>query len=256
MRLFGRSEPVIDLDQAIPVIARRVPHYDRLSQTERERLLDAVDYLLSRPRWEPVNDFELTSEMIATIAGFAALLVIGLGPEVYRDLRDIVIHPRTIIMTGQRRIDRWVVADGPQAVLGHTAYSGPVHIAWNAVTRDVRDPERGHNVVLHEFAHRLDLTNGWVDGTPEMSADQRRRWVAVLQEEFDALRAQSGSPLLREYAATNPGEFFAVVTEVFFSQPLLQQDRPELYQVLAAYYRQDPATRLTPDVSDPSGLSP
>jgi Mlc titration factor MtfA (ptsG expression regulator) len=135
-------------------------------------------------------------------------------------------------------------------VLGHTAFGGPVHIAWNAVTRDVRHPERGHNVVIHEFAHRLDLTDGAVDGTPTMQAEDRERWVDLLQREFDGLRAGDGSPLLRDYAATNPGEFFAVVTEVFFSQPReLREDRPEIYQVLSDYYRQDPAARTDRVVS-------
>ncbi len=243
--LFGRSHPIIALDVAGPIVATCVPHHDRLSEDERGRLDAVVERLLTRPRWEPSNGFALTDEMIGTIAGLAAMLAIGLGPRVYDDVRDIVVHPSTIMLGGQRRIDRWIVADGPQPVLGHTAATGPVHIAWNAVTRDVADPDRGHNVVMHEFAHRLDLTDGSVDGTPAMDAAVRRQWIEVLQQELDDLRAGNGSPLLRPYAATNPGECFAVMTEVFFTQPLeLHQDRPAVYAILSRYFRQDPAARL------------
>jgi Mlc titration factor MtfA (ptsG expression regulator) len=100
-------------------------------------------------------------------------------------------------------------------------------------------------VVLHEFAHKLDMLDGMVDGTPPLlDGAARRRWIAVCTAEYDLLRAGEGGDLLRGYAAVNPGEFFAVATEVFFDRPgELQSQKPALYDVMRAFYRQDPAAR-------------
>ncbi|MET0158824.1 MAG: M90 family metallopeptidase, partial [Acidimicrobiales bacterium] len=113
--------------------------------------------------------------------------------------------------------------------------------------RDTRLPTRGHNVVFHEFAHKLDMLDGIVDGTPPLP-DQATvdQWVAVCTSEYEALRAGTAGPLLRPYAGTNPAEFFAVATEVFFVQPVeLQAEKPDLYAVLSGFYRQDPAARIS-----------
>ena len=109
-----------------------------------------------------------------------------------------------------------------------------VLIAWDAVRRDLRQPHGGHNVVFHEFAHKLDMLDGFIDGTPPL-ADRAtvERWVAVCTAAYEALRAGEGGELLRPYAGTNPGEFFAVATEVFFVQPVeLRAEQPDLYEVL------------------------
>jgi Mlc titration factor MtfA (ptsG expression regulator) len=125
-----------------------------------------------------------------------------------------------------------------------------VFIAWEVIRDQARHPERGHNVVFHEFAHRLDALDGLFDGTPPLPGRRRARWISLCQKEFDLLRAGDGSTLLGTYAATNPAEFFAVATERFYTRPeLLRADRPELYSTLAGYYRQDPVA-LTPETTD------
>ncbi len=101
------------------------------------------------------------------------------------------------------------------------------------------------NVVLHEFAHKMDMLDGVVDGTPLMQ-DQASldRWIAVCAAEMKLIRAGEGGSLLDDYAATDPGEFFAVATEVFFDRSIeLRNAKPELYEVLNRFYRQDPAAR-------------
>jgi Mlc titration factor MtfA (ptsG expression regulator) len=100
-------------------------------------------------------------------------------------------------------------------------------------------------VVLHEFAHKMDMLDGVVDGTP-MLPDRVAldRWIAVCAAELELMRSGEAGPLLDDYAATDPGEFFAVATEVFFGRPIEFRDlKPELYEVLSAFYRQDPAGR-------------
>jgi hypothetical protein len=109
-------------------------------------------------------------------------------------------------------------------------------------------------VVLHELAHKLDMLDDLIDGTPPLP-DQaaRRRWIEVCTAEYRMLRAGIGGHLLWSYAAVNPGEFFAVATEVFFTRPLeMREQKPALYEVLADFYRQDPATRLARFVERPT----
>ncbi len=117
-------------------------------------------------------------------------------------------------------------------------------IAWDQALAAARDPARNHNVVLHEFAHKLDALDGLMDGTPPLDRSVRARWIAVCQALMDDMRAGNAHPPLRLYAVTNPSEFFAVATESFFDRPRdLIAAEPELYGVLSSYYRQDPATR-------------
>ncbi|HEX6569654.1 MAG TPA: M90 family metallopeptidase, partial [Acidimicrobiales bacterium] len=164
-----------------------------------------------------------------------------------RDVTAIVVHPTTVTLRGERAGPApGVVTDSPVAITGQTgARRGPVVIAWDAARAGARHPERGYNVVLHEFAHKLDMLDGLVDGTPPLpDPAARRRWVDVCTAEYHLLRAGGGGDLLRPYAGVSPGEFFAVATEVFFDRPVeLEADKPRLYDVLRAFYRQDPAAR-------------
>jgi len=110
---------------------------------------------------------------------------------------------------------------------------------------DAHGDHPGHNVVLHEFAHKLDLADGAFDGTPGLARHSLEEWVRVCTPIHADLQVGIPRPPLRPYAAVNPAEFFAVATGVFFELPLeLRDAEPELYRVLSAFYRQDPAIRV------------
>jgi Mlc titration factor MtfA (ptsG expression regulator) len=228
-------------------LAGRLIHLDALDEDERERLGEIIGHLLGRKRWEAARGFDLTEEMRLTIAAQAALLALGLDADCYHEVRSVIVTPTTRVLTGPRPGPAaGVVTDAPFPVIGQAhGRRGPVIIAWDAVRRDLRQPWSGHNVVFHEFAHKLDMLDGLIDGTPPL-ADQATfdRWIAVCTEAYHALRAGDGG-LLRPYAGTNPGEFFAVATEVFFAQPVeLEAEKPDLYEMLSGFYRQDPAGRV------------
>jgi Mlc titration factor MtfA (ptsG expression regulator) len=108
--------------------------------------------------------------------------------------------------------------------------------------------------VYHEFAHQLDMLDGLTDGTPPLGDEAaRQRWVEVCTAAYDTVRAE-GSPVLRRYAGTNPAEFFAVATEVFFNRPLeLCEHEPALFAELRSFYRQDPAARLRRNLANADG---
>ena len=129
-------------------------------------------------------------------------------------------------------------------------------VSWDDVRATASDIHDGQNLVLHEFAHLLDLEDGAADGTPILERrSQYDAWARVLGEEFERLRKVSDRGRLHRvwitYGATNPAEFFAVATEAFFEKPgVLQKRHPELYEELKSFYQQDPAQVL------PVGESP
>ncbi len=240
----------------LALVARVVPGWADLDDAERERLTDDSDRLLRRKRWEAARGFSLSQPIRVHIAAQAALLVLGLDYGYYDRVRSIVVHPTRMTRSRVRPGPaQGVVSSGPVTILGEAAGGrGPVVIAWDRVREDTRHHERGHNVVFHEFAHKIDMLDDVVDGTPPLASAQYERWVRVCTEALERLRAGDGPRTLRDYAAVGPGEFFAVATEVFFGAPrTLRDGEPDLYDVLCAFYRQDPASRGTHDA--PPGRS-
>lgn len=229
----------------LELIERHVRVWRFLDDNERDALAAGAQHLLAAKRWEAARGFELTDRIRTVIAAQASLLVLGLGIDQYHDVGAIIVHPTTM------RVDRTSVGPvvgtetcGSYDLIGEAEYGGPVVIAWDAASRAARHPEHGHDVVLHEFAHKLDMLDGTIDGTPPLSdPDQYDRWVEVCTREFEML--EDGDGLIDDYASTDAGEFFAVVTEAFFTRPVeLREAKPELYEVFRDYYRQDPAERV------------
>ncbi len=199
-----------------------VVHWGVLDDDARARLEDLIVLLVTDKRWEAAHGFSLSDEIQVTIAAQAALLVLGLGYEAYRGVRTIIVHPTTMTLTGERGGPiSGTRTDSPLPVLGVADYDGPVIIAWDSARAGARHPERGHNVVYHEFADKLDMLDGVVDGTPPLARrEQLDQWVAVCTAEYEAMRNGTDDGFLDGYAAVNPAEFFAVVTETFFDIPL------------------------------------
>jgi hypothetical protein len=226
---------------------RRKTLWHFLDDDERTRLGELMTRLVTSTRWESARGFILTDEIRVVIAAQASLLILGLDVDCYRDVTSIIVHPTTVVLRGPRAgPGHGLMTDSPLPIAGQAHdRRGPVIIAWDAARAGARHPERGYNVVLHEFAHKLDMLDNMVDGTPPLpDRAALDRWIEVCTAEYQLLRTGLGGNLLRPYAAVNPGEFFAVATEVFFGLPgEMQAEKPELYGVLRDFYRQDPASR-------------
>lgn len=226
-------------------VARAVHLYARLEEEDRRELEGDVQVFLEEKVFEGGDGLEITDEIRVTIAAQACLLLLHRDTEVYPDLETIVVYPGAYAAKVSRR-DGPVVIEGREERLGESWSRGLVVLGWDQVSRDVRSTGTGHNVVLHEFAHQLDAEDGDVDGAPPLPSGERyRHWAAVLGAEYAELEAKldaGRSTDIDPYAATNPGEFFAVVTEAFFERPTsLRARHPALYEELAAFYRLDPA---------------
>lgn len=222
----------------------RVRWWSELDAGERDRAEDLIRILLATKTFEGASGFDPTEDVIVTIAAEASLLVLGLGHEWYRDVGAVIVYPSAALRSGRHLIDGGIERDGPVPLSGEALLHGPVMVTWDAVLASVRHPGFGHNVVHHEFAHKLDMADGIVDGMPPLGDRQReRRWTEVMGELLAKMRA--GSPTgLDSYGATNPAELFAVATEAFFDAPTrLLTTLPDVYALLADFYRQDPAQR-------------
>ena len=218
-----------------------------LDRDDRGRLEAASEWLLRHKHWEPARGFALSDEISVTVAAQAALLVLGLTVEAYREVSAIIIYPTAMQPRGTfAGAVPGTVTEGGEPVVGQAHdRRGPVLLAWDEVRDASRHPGSGRNVVYHEFAHKLDMLDHLVDGTPPLDGrGELTRWVEVCTEAYEALREGVDRPPLQPYGATSPGEFFAVATEAFFDVPVaLQHHEPNIYEVMRSFYKQDPAAR-------------
>lgn len=226
-------------------------HYTRLGDEERARLCDFIAVFVAEKNWEGCGGLEIDDPIRVTIAAQAGILVLGLPHEFYRNVHSILVYPTTVV-TPERRLGSFEVPNAPVTtgipILGEAQLRGPVVLVWDAVLQAARHPERGHNVVYHEFAHKLDMLDGAADGTPPRSSRaELKRWADVCSRAFLELRerVEAGTAtFLDGYGAINEAEFFAVATEFFFDRPVsMQRHEPELYALLRDFYQQDPASR-------------
>ena len=233
-------------DAGYDAVVRELAVWPLLSADEQGRLLGIAEELLQRKTWEAAQGFHLDDEMLAVLAALAALPVLELGVDHYRLVSSLIVHPSTVTLPIEHPgPSARTVSSAPLTVHGLAQGGhGPVVLAWDQALAGARRLLPGHNVVLHELAHKLDMLNGAVDGTPALPAALRRDWDRVCQDVFADLVAGVPRPPMRWYGATNPAEFFAVATEVFFDQPHeLAWLEPRLYGLLTRYYRQQPAAR-------------
>lgn len=243
-RRWSAPEPEFDVAWDA-LLTAEFHHWQTLSPDELARMRMLVARFVQDTHWEAANGFALTEEIEVLIAAQASMLLLGLDLDEFPQLSSVIVHPSTVVQRGEHSTGGGLRSSSPQMLLGQAHYRGPVLLSWSATRRGAKFPGRGENVVYHEFAHQLDMLDGITDGTPPLDDDAaRQRWVEVCTAAYDAARADR-SEVLRPYAGTNPAEFFAVATEVFFNRPdALQAFEPDLYTELAAFYRQDPAARL------------
>ncbi len=239
------------------ILRANVVHYGMLEGAERTELCAMMQVFLEEKHWEGCGGLDLTDEIRVTIAAQACLLQLGLPHDYYRNVESILVYPSTVVPP-ERKIGFFESVSGPLEapvpILGQAFAQGPVILVWDAVLHGARHPAQGHNVVYHEFAHKLDMLDGAADGTPPLAdREQLAEWMSVCSREFLRLRslAERGhKTFLNAYAATNEAEFFAVATEEFFDRPLaLQEHAPDLYRILRQYYRQDPLERVNRNLS-------
>ena len=233
------------------ILERNLGVFRRLSTEDQKELLGHTQVFLAEKTFEGAGGLVLTDEIRVTIAGQACLLLLHRDTDYYPDLVTIIVYPSGYVADEDRHIGGGIWEEGGEDRLGHTGQRlGALVLAWDAVRRGAADPTDGVNLVLHEFAHQLDFENQSSDGTPSLETrGDYKIWGKVMSREFEALRdaLEAGEDtFLDDYGATNPAEFFAVITEAFFERPrALKRNHPALFMQLQRFYQQDPTTYST-----------
>ena len=224
----------------------RFPFLALRTSDDVQQLREMATLFLSRKEFTaPVNS-PVTDEMAVAVAAQACLPVLKLGLHWYDGFVGIVIHPDAVRVRREHMDEIAVVHEFDEELAGEAMNGGPLMLSWRDVADAGESAEWGYNVVIHEFAHVLDMRDGVADGTPPLaSRAEHARWNEVLQAHYIELCEQVDADeetLLDPYAAQAPDEFFAVASETFFVAPLeLRAEHPALYELLAGFYRQDPA---------------
>jgi len=219
-----------------------LPFLDHLTPDERTRLRQLAREFIAEKQWTGAQGLQLTPRIQLAIGLQACLPILHLGLDWYAGWVGIVVYPGDFVIPRRMMDEDGVVHEFDDEVMGEAWYGGPVLISWF----DHPEDADGINVVIHEFAHKLDMKSGEADGLPPVHAGMsRRRWIEVMSAAFDDFqrRVDSGEDTpLDPYGAELPTEFFAVASEAFFETPeLLKGEYPDVYEQLKLFYRQDPA---------------
>ncbi len=228
------------------IIDRNVPYCSCLPDAKRAELEGLVQVFLAEKSFEGAGGLEMTDEMRVTIAAQACILLLGREPRFYPGLQAIIVYPHAYVSEMERREPDGTVSDDPQTRLGESWRQGALVLSWDDVMRGALGIRDGRNVVFHEFAHQLDYESGSADGAPLLEdGSMYAEWSRVLRSEYEKLvrdLRRGARTFIDPYGATNPAEFFAVVSEFFFERPRGMRARhPELYGQLKLFYKQDPA---------------
>ena len=231
------------------ILRRRMPAFARLPSDVQLRLKKAAQVLIAEKPFIGCGGLDITDDMRVLVAVQAALLLLRRGAGSFDELRQILIYPGAFVVDRSNADAAGLVREERRALAGESWQQGQVLLSWDDVLAGAADPHDGRNVVIHEFAHQLDQAHGAANGAPFVPGAQRRaRWASVLGAEFRALQArlaQGAEGLIEPYAATNPAEFFAVVSELFFERPAeLAIRHAALYGEFSLFYGVDPLSWL------------
>jgi hypothetical protein len=228
---------------------RRLPFLAGLSEDEEHRLRALAVLFLAEKQFTPVRGLRLSDDDRVEIALQACLPILELGLDCYDGWVGIVVHPSDFHVRRAETDESGVVHEWDDELAGESWPGGPVVLSWEALEDSGTVAEGGANVVIHEFAHKLDMMDGEADGVPLLpTRAAREHWIKVFDGEFKRFCAEveaGRGTFLDPYAAEHESEFFAVASEAFFESPnALGRLYPALYGLFRDFYRQDPARRL------------
>lgn len=223
----------------------RYPFLRRRDDPGAADLRRLTSLFLDRKEFNAVGDLRLTDAMVVAIAAQAVLPVLRLGLHHYDSFVGLVVHADPVRAPREVTDEDGIVHTYEEVLAGEAVQGGPVMLSWRDVRAAGRQDGGAYNVVIHEFAHVLDLALGQEGGQPQLPADlQPAAWRAVLTSSFEAhgRRVRAGETTAVDgYGAESLTEFFAVATEAFFITPAeIKNEHPALYGMLVRCYRQDP----------------
>ena len=242
---FRREQPAAIPDELWQRTLAALPFLGNLDDGEQQRLKALSEAFLAEKEFTAANGLVLSDDICVAIAAQGCLPILNLGLAAYRDWLGIVVYPDEFVVPRAIPDEDGVVHEYADVLSGEAWEGGPLLVSWH----DVQLAGAGYNVVIHEFAHKLDMLNGDADGMPALhSGLDAGEWERVFAAAYDDFcqRVDDGEEtLIDPYASEAPAEFFAVFTESFFELPdVVHSEYPAVYDLLRRYYRQDPLARL------------
>lgn len=233
------------------ILQKDVAYFHRLTPKDQGELRRHIQIFLDEKTFEGCGGQVITDTIRVVIAAQACILLLHRQTDYYPSLRSILVYPHPYLAPVTQQLGDGIVSVQNQGRLGESWQWGPVALSWDEVSRTAHDHNDPHNVVFHEFAHQLDSESGRANGSPRLAhRSMYLAWARVLGAEYQQLIndiEHHHKTDIDPYGATNPAEFFAVVSEAFFEKPQqLRHKHPLLYEQLAAFYEQDPAEERGP----------
>ncbi len=219
-----------------------------LDRKERHRLRKLASLFLHEKAITGAGGLDVNDTMRVYIAATACLLILNLDLDYYDGWSEIIVYPDTFVIKREEYDENGLVHNTQRALAGESWQRGPVILSWSDARPEDQPDRHASNVVLHEFAHKLDMLNGAANGMPPLHASMTREdWTKSLSLAYKKLHQKIDhhkQTSIDPYGAENPAEFFAVLTETFFEHPArLQKAYRQVYQQFCLFYRQDPIQR-------------
>lgn len=227
----------------------RYPFLVRRNDADLAELRRLCSLFLATKEFHGAGGFQVTDEVAVAVAAQACLPVLRLGLAWYDGFVGIVMHEGEVVAQRSYQDEDGVVHEYDEELAGEAMEGGPLMLAWNAIAVS-NDPaqfgvDEVFNVVIHEFAHVIDMRDGLADGVPPLDGAARERWIAVIDAAWESFcaRIDAGeATLIDPYGGEAVEEFFAVAVEAFFVAPeAMRTEEPAMYELLAGFFRQDPA---------------
>jgi Mlc titration factor MtfA (ptsG expression regulator) len=241
MRRILRSNPIPH--HTWHRVTRKIAALQGLDAVQMAHLRELTTWFLHRKSINGAQGLEVTLSMRVAVAAQACLLILNLDIDYFNNWVEVILYPAAFRVNREQRDTIGVVHSEAKDLTGESWLRGPVILSWDDVERDSYHSQPGHNVVLHEFAHKLDGLNGTTNGLPPLRRGMnRKRWAQDFSGAYDALCLQVATgeaTFINPYAATSPAEFFAVTSEYFFTAPdILKNCCPGVHRQLTLFYRQ------------------
>jgi Mlc titration factor MtfA (ptsG expression regulator) len=226
----------------------RYPFLAARSEPKLQQLRELATLFLAQKEFSGVGELAVTDEMAVAIAAQACLPALELGLDWFDGFVGIVVHADAVVAKREVEDDDGIVHAYDEELSGEAMGGGPVMLAWRDVDEAGETAASGYNVVVHEFAHVIDMRGGVTARLDEVDpASEHGRWLNALADEYEAFAARieaDEETFLDPYGAEALEEFFAVAAEAFFVAPVeLENEEPRTYALLKSFFRQDPARK-------------
>ncbi len=242
LRLGRTPQPIApDIWRAIRA---DLPWAAALDAERDARLAQLASHFLHEKTITPIGDLTLDARQRGLLAAACCLPLLEFGKEGLHGWSQLIVYPEAFRVNRSHVDAAGVLHEWEDELIGESWDTGPLILSWADVMADCEEPRAGLCVAVHEMAHKIDVLDGALDGTPPLPGAWQRGWARDFQIAYDALAAEVDADretAIDGYAAEAPEEFFAVVSEYHFSDPqLLRAEMPKVAAHLERFYGPSP----------------